>query len=142
MARVKILHCHSTFSLGGKEARAVRLSHGHIRIGSFQRLAAIGDEAALRWLTDYALKIYYGEPGGDDAPARLLTHVAKRSAALAASYMAAGFVHGVLNSDNINVSGESFDYGPWRFTPMFDPIFTAAYFDEGGLGSGPIKMLA
>jgi uncharacterized protein YdiU (UPF0061 family) len=47
--------------------------------------------------------------------------------------MAAGFVHGVLNSDNINISGESFDYGPWRFTPLFDPSFTAAYFDESGL---------
>lgn len=116
-----------------RSAVLVRLSHGHIRIGSFQRLAAIGDEAALRRLTDYALKTYYGEPGGDDAPARLLTHVAKRGAALAASYMAAGFVHGVLNSDNINISGESFDYGPWRFTPTFDPSFTAAYFDEGGL---------
>lgn len=116
-----------------RSAVLVRLSHGHIRIGSFQRLAAIGDEAALRRLTDYALKTYYSEPGGDDAPARLLTHVAKRGAALAASYMAAGFVHGVLNSDNINVSGESFDYGPWRFTPTFDPGFTAAYFDESGL---------
>ena len=116
-----------------RSAVLVRLSHGHIRIGSFQRLAAIGDEAALRRLTDYALRTYYGEPGGDDAPARLLTHVAKRGGALAASYMAAGFVHGVLNSDNINISGESFDYGPWRFTPIFDPSFTAAYFDEGGL---------
>jgi serine/tyrosine/threonine adenylyltransferase len=116
-----------------RSAVLVRLSHGHIRIGSFQRLAALGDAAALRRLTDYALKIYYGEGGGDDAPARLLTHVAKRGGALAASYMAAGFVHGVLNSDNINISGESFDYGPWRFTPMFDPSFTAAYFDEGGL---------
>jgi hypothetical protein len=47
--------------------------------------------------------------------------------------MAAGFVHGVLNSDNINVTGESFDYGPWRFTPEWDPTFTAAYFDHYGL---------
>jgi uncharacterized protein YdiU (UPF0061 family) len=47
--------------------------------------------------------------------------------------MAAGFVHGVLNSDNINVTGESFDYGPWRFTPYWDPDFTAAYFDHYGL---------
>jgi serine/tyrosine/threonine adenylyltransferase len=116
-----------------RSAVLVRLSHGHIRIGSFQRLAALGDEAALRRLTDYALLYYYGEPGGDDAPARLLSHVAKRGGALAASYMAAGFVHGVLNSDNINISGESFDYGPWRFTPLFDPSFTAAYFDESGL---------
>jgi uncharacterized protein YdiU (UPF0061 family) len=46
--------------------------------------------------------------------------------------MAAGFVHGVLNSDNINITGESFDYGPWRFLPIYDPEFTAAYFDQGG----------
>src|SRR3546814_4464064 len=55
------------------------------------------------------------------------------TANLAASYMAAGFVHGVLNSDNINVTGESFDYGPWRFTPRWEPGFTAAYFDQTGL---------
>ena len=56
-----------------------------------------------------------------------------RTARLAARYMAAGFVHGVLNSDNINVTGESFDYGPWRFAPTWDPGFTAAYFDHQGL---------
>jgi hypothetical protein len=47
--------------------------------------------------------------------------------------MVAGFVHGELNSDNINVSGESFDYGPWRWLPRWDPAFTAAYFDHSGL---------
>jgi uncharacterized protein YdiU (UPF0061 family) len=47
--------------------------------------------------------------------------------------MAAGFVHGVLNTDNINITGESFDYGPWRFLPVFDQQFTAAYFDHSGL---------
>jgi serine/tyrosine/threonine adenylyltransferase len=110
-----------------------RLSHGHIRIGSFQRLAVMQDDASLMRLTAYALDKYYGESAGEDAPARLLGLVAQNTARLAASYMAAGFVHGVLNSDNINVSGESFDYGPWRFSPMFDPAFTAAYFDQNGL---------
>src|SRR4029079_10482852 len=52
---------------------------------------------------------------------------------LAAGYMAAGFVHGVLNSDNMNVTGESFDYGPWRWLPLCHPSFTAAYFDQTGL---------
>jgi uncharacterized protein YdiU (UPF0061 family) len=47
--------------------------------------------------------------------------------------MMAGFVHGVLNTDNMNISGESFDYGPWRFLPTYDPGFTAAYFDQTGL---------
>jgi len=116
-----------------RSAVLFRLSHGHIRIGSFQRLATLGDDANLARLTDYALARYYDEPGDEDAPARLMAHVTARTADLAASYMAAGFVHGVLNSDNINISGESFDYGPWRFAPTFDPGFTAAYFDEAGL---------
>jgi uncharacterized protein YdiU (UPF0061 family) len=54
-------------------------------------------------------------------------------ARLAAEWIAAGFVHGVLNTDNINITGESFDYGPWRFSPSYDPKFTAAYFDQTGL---------
>ena len=70
-------------------------------------------------------------PVNDLAPAFLAT-VAARVAATAGSWMAAGFVHGVLNTDNFNVTGESFDYGPWRFLPRFDPSFTAAYFDHGG----------
>ena len=56
-----------------------------------------------------------------------------RTVRLASQWMAAGFVHGVLNTDNMNVTGESFDYGPWRFAPTADPSFTAAYFDESGL---------
>ncbi|WP_136161156.1 protein adenylyltransferase SelO family protein [Sphingomonas flavalba] len=116
-----------------RSAVLVRLSHGHIRIGSFQRLAHGGDTDGLSRLAAYALEQYYGEEAGDDAPARLLGHVAAGAARLAASYIAAGFVHGVLNSDNINITAESFDYGPWRFAPHFDPQFTAAYFDHAGL---------
>ena len=109
----------------------VRLSHSHIRIGTFQRLAYMRDEAAMRRLVGYALDRLYDEPGDD--PVRLLDLVVDRTATLAASYMAAGFVHGVLNTDNINVTGESFDYGPWRFAPTWDPAFVAAYFDHAGL---------
>jgi len=117
-----------------RSAVLVRLSHSHVRIGSFQRAAALGDTDLLRALTDYALKrLYEVEPDGDNAPAQLLDLVVGRTADLAASYMIAGFVHGVLNSDNINVTGESFDYGPWRFTPYWEPGFTAAYFDHQGL---------
>jgi len=116
-----------------RSAVLVRLSHGHIRIGTFQRLAFLRDADNMRRLVAYVLRHFYGEEAGGDAPARLLGHVVARTAKLAASYMAAGFVHGVLNSDNINVSGESFDYGPWRFTPNWDPAFTAAYFDHAGL---------
>jgi serine/tyrosine/threonine adenylyltransferase len=116
-----------------RSAVLVRMNYGHIRIGSFQRLATLGDGESLMRLTAYALKHYYNEEAGPDAPARLLQLVAEKTAQMAASFMAAGFVHGVLNSDNINISGESFDYGPWRWTPQFDGAFTAAYFDEAGL---------
>jgi uncharacterized protein YdiU (UPF0061 family) len=59
--------------------------------------------------------------------------VVEASARLTARWIAAGFVHGVLNTDNLNVTGESFDYGPWRFLPHYEPGFTAAYFDQTGL---------
>ncbi|HYI39521.1 MAG TPA: YdiU family protein [Allosphingosinicella sp.] len=117
-----------------RSAVLVRLQHSHIRIGTFQRLAYFQDSAALTKLTDYCLRHYFADEGGSDgAPARLLAHVAREAARLAASYIAAGFVHGVLNSDNIAITAQSFDYGPWRFTPFWDGRFTAAYFDHSGL---------
>ncbi|OYW44194.1 MAG: selenoprotein O [Sphingomonadales bacterium 32-68-7] len=122
-----------------RSAVLVRLSHSHIRIGTFQRLAALEDDSHLAELVDYCLAQFPGPPPPADAPGRdepaviLLHQAAERLADLAASYMVAGFVHGVLNTDNINVTGESFDYGPWRWLPRWDPAFTAAYFDHGGL---------
>jgi uncharacterized protein YdiU (UPF0061 family) len=115
-----------------------RLSHGHIRIGTFQRLAYFGEVDNINKLVRYCLETLYSEqPGTDDAEnaLRLFDLVSGATAKLAASYLAAGFVHGVLNSDNINITGESFDYGPWRFTPEWEPEFTAAYFDHYGLYS-------
>ena len=122
-----------------RSAVLTRLSHSHLRIGSFQRLAALGEEEHLAALVDYALAQFPGPPPPADAPgrdepaARLMHLAVERLADLAASYMVAGFVHGVLNTDNMNLTGESFDYGPWRWLPRWDPAFTAAYFDESGL---------
>ncbi|WP_224705069.1 protein adenylyltransferase SelO [Devosia aquimaris] len=114
----------------------VRLSHSHIRIGTFQRLAYLEDTAGLRQLLDYAIAQYYPElDGAADPAAAFLEAVTIRVARLGAQWIAAGFVHGVLNTDNINITGESFDYGPWRFIEHYDPAFTAAYFDETGLYS-------
>jgi len=113
-----------------------RLSHGHIRIGTFQRLAFFGDVENIRKLTRYCLENLHGEKAAADDNVnalRIFDLVSQATAMLAASYLAAGFVHGVLNSDNIGITGESFDYGPWRFTPDWDPSFTAAYFDDYGL---------
>jgi uncharacterized protein YdiU (UPF0061 family) len=112
----------------------VRLSHSHIRFGTFQRLAHAADAPRLERLLQYSLAHYFPHLVGERDPSgAFFGEVVRRSATLAASYMVSGFVHGVLNSDNMNVTGESFDYGPYRFLPNYDPRFTAAYFDHGGL---------
>jgi uncharacterized protein YdiU (UPF0061 family) len=116
-----------------RSAVLVRLQHSHIRIGTFQRLATLGQADNIRKLTVYCLRHYYADESGD--PAVLLGRVTEAAARLAASYIAAGFVHGVLNSDNIAITAQSFDYGPWRWTPFWDGHFTAAYFDHAGLYS-------
>ncbi len=122
-----------------RSAVLVRLSHGHIRIGTFQRLAVLGERDHMAQLVDYCLAQFPGPmppaaaPGREEPAAILLHQVVERLADLAASWMVAGFVHGVLNTDNMNVSGESFDYGPWRWLPAWDATFTAAYFDHAGL---------
>ena len=108
----------------------VRLSHSHIRFGTFERLAYHNDLDTMRDLVAFTIENYYPDAG--DA-AGLFDAVVSRSARLAARWMAAGFVHGVLNTDNMNITGESFDYGPYRFLPFYDPGFTAAYFDHSGL---------
>jgi uncharacterized protein YdiU (UPF0061 family) len=114
----------------------VRLSHSHVRFGTFQRLAYGGDADGIGKLVDYCIRHFYPQAAGADMTASatgLLGEVVQATAELAASWMAAGFVHGVLNTDNMVVTGESFDYGPWRFLPYSDPSFTAAYFDQTGL---------
>lgn len=113
----------------------VRLSHSHIRFGTFQRLAYAGDRGRLRAMLDFAVEQHLPEArsGPGDAVVRFVRAVAERSARVAAAWMAAGFAHGVLNTDNMNVTGESFDYGPYRFVPEYDPGFVAAYFDEVGM---------
>ena len=116
-----------------RSAVLVRMSHGQIRIGTFQRLAYHGDAENMRRLVDWCLAELFGVTPFEDPVAQFFELVVARTAALAGEYMVAGFVHGVLNTDNINVTGESFDYGPWRFAPTFDPGFTAAYFDHAGL---------
>ncbi len=113
-----------------------RLSHSHIRFGTFQRHAFNERPDLIETLIGHVIETYYPELGAvPNRPAALLEAVAGRSAHLAARWMAAGFVHGVLNTDNMNITGESFDYGPYRFLPRNDPNFTAAYFDESGLYS-------
>jgi uncharacterized protein YdiU (UPF0061 family) len=114
----------------------VRLGHSHIRFGTFQRLAYRNDFAGLERLLSYAIANYFPAVGdGPHRTARFLAAVTRASASLCASLMVAGFVHGVLNSDNLAITGEGFDYGPYRFLPTYDVDFVAAYFDGQGLYS-------
>ena len=122
-----------------RSAVMVRLSHSHIRIGSFQRLSYMDDAEGIEMLTRHVIRHYYADdtvldPDADfDALVPLfLQRVAASIATTAGQWLAAGFVHGVLNTDNFNITGESFDYGPWRFLPHFDPGLVAAYFDDAG----------
>ena len=125
-----------------RSAVLVRLSHSHIRIGSFQRLFYNDDTDGIDMLARHVARHYYADTNGGavvnadaetaDLLVDLLQAIAGRIAITAGNWMAAGFVHGVLNTDNFNVTGESFDYGPWRFLPKFDPGLTAAYFDQTG----------
>ena len=113
----------------------VRLGHSHVRFGTFQRQAYERSTERLQKLLDFALEHYFPTlkvREGQSTPQAFFEEVSRRTAALAASFGAAGFVHGVLNTDNLNITGESFDYGPYRFLPEHDRQFVAAYFDSGG----------
>jgi uncharacterized protein YdiU (UPF0061 family) len=119
-----------------RSAVLVRLNHSHVRYGTFQRLGFFKDADKMRNLLDYCARHFFPEIvslPNEARPSAFLMCVTEKAAELAAQWMMAGFVHGVLNTDNMNVTGESFDYGPYRFLPHYDPQFTAAYFDHSKL---------
>jgi serine/tyrosine/threonine adenylyltransferase len=110
----------------------VRFSRSHIRFGTFERLHFLGRPDLTRKMLDHVIEYYYPHLTGDDRHIRLYAAVVDRVATLAAQWMVAGFCHGVLNTDNMSMTGESFDYGPYAFINTYDPKFTAAYFDYYG----------
>lgn len=108
----------------------VRFNRSHIRFGTFERLHYIQRPDLIHKLLDHVIEQYYPNiQGKPDQNALFYTELVKRVAELAAQWMAAGFCHGVLNTDNMSITGESFDYGPYAFIPTYNPLFTAAYFD-------------
>lgn len=112
----------------------VRFSRSHIRFGTFERLHYIQRPDLIQKLLDHVIDYYYSNLKEDRDRYRLFyAELVKRVAELAAQWMASGFCHGVLNTDNMSITGESFDYGPYAFMPQYNPQFTAAYFDYGGL---------
>jgi uncharacterized protein YdiU (UPF0061 family) len=110
-----------------------RVASSHIRVGTFQFFAARGDREALSTLTSYALSRHYPEAmgSGNDALA-LLDRVMDAQATLVARWLGVGFIHGVMNTDNTSISGETIDYGPCAFLDEYDPEKKFSAIDQGG----------
>ncbi|MEA5617533.1 YdiU family protein [Cronbergia sp. UHCC 0137] len=108
----------------------IRMSRSHIRFGTFERLHYLQRPDLTKKLLDHVIEQYYPHLRGEkDRYPLFYGELVKRVAELVAQWMAAGFCHAVLNTDNMSITGESFDYGPYAFIPSYDPYFTAAYFD-------------
>jgi uncharacterized protein YdiU (UPF0061 family) len=110
-----------------------RVAASHIRVGTFQYFAARGDLDAIRELLDYVIARHYPEAREADVPAlAVLKAVAQRQVALIADWMLVGFIHGVMNTDNMAISGETIDYGPCAFMDKYDPGTVFSSIDHSG----------
>ncbi|MEL6477590.1 MAG: YdiU family protein, partial [Pseudomonadota bacterium] len=110
-----------------------RVAASHIRVGTFQFFAAREDAEALQLLTEHVIARHYPEAvAAEDPTLALLQGVIARQAALIARWMSLGFIHGVMNTDNMTVSGETIDYGPCAFMDAYHPGRVFSSIDQGG----------
>jgi uncharacterized protein YdiU (UPF0061 family) len=110
-----------------------RVAASHIRVGTFQYAAALGDVSLLRRLADHAIARHHPDVlEADDPYLALLEAVVDAQASLVARWMLVGFIHGVMNTDNMTISGETIDYGPCAFMDAFDPATVFSSIDHGG----------
>lgn len=110
-----------------------RVAASHIRVGTFQFFAAREDEAGLRLLADYAISRHYPDATQAENPyLALLESVIAAQARLVAQWMLVGFIHGVMNTDNMSISGETIDYGPCAFMEQYDTSTVFSFIDERG----------
>ena len=110
-----------------------RVAASHIRVGTFQYFAARGDQDALRALLDYVITRHYPDARDAEAPAlAALNAVAQRQVALMVDWMRVGFIHGVMNTDNMAISGETIDYGPCAFMDRYHPDTVFSSIDRNG----------
>ena len=110
-----------------------RVAASHVRVGTFQFFAARGEQEKLGRLADYVIDRHYPDLKGDASPyLRLLEQVCDRQAALIASWMHVGFIHGVMNTNNMAISGETIDYGPCAFMDHYDPATVFSSIDTQG----------
>jgi serine/tyrosine/threonine adenylyltransferase len=110
-----------------------RVAASHLRVGTFQYAAASGDRDVLRALADHAVARHHPEAAGAANPyLELYRRVVEAQAGLVARWMLVGFVHGVMNTDNTTISGETIDYGPCAFLDAFDPATVFSSIDHAG----------
>ena len=110
-----------------------RVAASHLRVGTFQYAAAADDRELLRALADYAIARHHPDAVEADNPyLELYRRVIAAQAELVARWMLVGFVHGVMNTDNMTISGETIDYGPCAFMDVFDPATVFSSIDEQG----------
>ncbi|MGL4240139.1 MAG: protein adenylyltransferase SelO [Beijerinckiaceae bacterium] len=110
-----------------------RIAASHIRVGTFQFFAARGDMDSVRLLADHAIARHYPELNGAERPYfAFFEAVMRRQASLVAQWMCVGFIHGVMNTDNMAISGETIDYGPCAFMDRYDPETVFSSIDRGG----------
>ncbi len=110
-----------------------RVAESHVRVGTFQFFAARGDTEALARLVDYVIDRHYPELRDSEQKALdLLAAVAERQARLVAQWLAVGFIHGVMNTDNMSIAGETIDYGPCAFMDAYDPATVFSSIDQAG----------
>jgi serine/tyrosine/threonine adenylyltransferase len=110
-----------------------RVASSHLRVGSFQYVAAAREVDLLRRLADHAIDRHHPEAAHAEQPyVALFSAVVAAQAALVARWMLVGFVHGVMNTDNMTISGETIDYGPCAFLDVFDPATVYSSIDHGG----------
>ena len=110
-----------------------RVAASHVRVGTFEYFAARGDVAGTQLLADYVMQRHYPACAREKAPyLALLAQVVSRQAHLVAAWMNVGFIHGVMNTDNMAVSGETIDFGPCAFMDAFDPMAVFSSIDERG----------
>ena len=110
-----------------------RVAASHIRVGTFQYFAARGDTEGVRRLADHVIARHYPQAADADRPYHaLLEGVIARQAQLVARWLLVGFIHGVMNTDNTSISGETIDYGPCAFMDQYDPATVFSSIDEQG----------
>jgi uncharacterized protein YdiU (UPF0061 family) len=110
-----------------------RVAASHLRVGTFEYFAAQGDTEAIRTLAEYAIARHYPEVGASTKKYRaLLDGVIGRHARLVAQWMLVGFIHGVMNTDNTSISGETLDYGPCAFLEAYEPTKVFSSIDHAG----------